>query len=349
MALAALFGGPLLTALTIRLRRNPVLVVALGLYVFGTAVAALTGSFGVLLAARAATGALQGLFIGVAFAVGTSLVPPHRMGRATSAVLGGIAVSTAAGVPLGTLLAQASSWRAAFLAVAALGVVVLAVTLVAIPPVRHAGRGGLAAQARHALAPRVLAVLGVGFLIMGGQFAALTYISVFLAGVTGISGPLTSVFLLAYGVATAVGTFTGGRAADRAAPTTLIGGNVLLVLALGTLAMFGRLPAVVAVAFGLWGVVGFGLVPSLQYRVVSLAGPGRDLASTLPASAVTAGIAVGALVGGWAVAGHGGIGAMVTGLVFCAVAVPLSWATSLLRPPAITSPESTPVAAGSAA
>jgi hypothetical protein len=40
---------------------------------------------------------------------------------------------------------------------------------------------------------------------------------------------------------------------------------------------------------------------------------------------------------------------MVTGLIFCAVAVPLSWATSLLRPPAITSPESIPVAAGSAA
>jgi DHA1 family inner membrane transport protein len=184
---------------------------------------------------------------------------------------------------------------------------------------------------------------------MGGQFAALTYISVFLADVTGISGPLTSLFLLAYGVATAVGTFVGGRAADRAASTTLAVGNVLLVLALGTLAVFGPEPAVVAGAFVLWGLVGFGLVPSLQYRVVSLAGPGRDLASTLPASAVTAGIAVGALVGGWAVAGNGGIGPMVTGLIFCAVAVPLSWATSFLRPPATASPESTPVGVRSAA
>jgi DHA1 family inner membrane transport protein len=349
-ALGIAIGGPVLTALTIRLGRKPLLVTALGLYVVGTAVAALTGSFGVLLGARVVTGALQGLFIGVAFAVGTSLVPPQRMGRAISAVLGGVAVSTAAGVPLGTLLAQGSSWRVAFLAVAALGVVVLAATLVVIPPVANAGHGGLAAQARHALAPRVLAVLGAGFLIMGGQFAALTYVSPFLAEVTGISGPLISVFLLAYGVANAVGTFAGGRAADRAASTTLVVGNVLVVVALGALAVFGEAPLVVAVALGLWGVVGFGLVPSLQYRVVSLAGPGRDLASTLPASAVTAGIAVGALIGGWAVAGNGGIGAIVTGLILCSVAVPLSWATSLLRPPApTTTSDPDPVAAASAA
>jgi DHA1 family inner membrane transport protein len=333
-ALGIAIGGPLLTALTIRLGRKPLLVAALGLYVVGTAVAGLAESFGVLLAARVATGALQGLFIGVAFAVGTSLVPPERMGRAISAVLGGVAVSTAAGVPLGTLLAQASGWRAAFLAVTALGVVVLAATLVAIPRVPNAGHGGLAAQARHALAPRVLAVLGTGFLIMGGQFAALTYISPFLADVTGISGPLISVFLLAYGIANAVGTFAGGRAADRAAATALVIGNVLLVVALGALAVYGEAPVIVAVALVLWGVVGFGLVPSLQYRVVSLAGPGRDLASTLPASAVTAGIAAGALIGGWAVAGNGGIGAILTGLILCAVAVPLTVATRFLRPPA---------------
>jgi DHA1 family inner membrane transport protein len=212
---------------------------------------------------------------------------------------------------------------------------VLLTSLATIPPVANAGQGGVAAQARYALAPRVLAVLGTGFLILGGQFAALTYIGLFLAEVTGISGAMVGVFLLAYGVATAVGTFAGGWAADRAASASLVIGNALLVLAFGALVLFGGAAPVVAVALGLWGIVGFGLVPSLQYRVVRLAGPGRDLASTLPASALTAGIAAGAAIGGWAVAGNGGVGAIVTGLVLCAVAVPLAWATALLRPPAV--------------
>lgn len=334
-ALGISLGGPLLTALTIRYGRRTMVLTSLAVYLMGNLVAVFAVNFGTLLLARVVTGAVQGLFIGVAFATAAALVEPARMGWAISMVFSGIAVSTALGVPLGTLLGQAAGWRAPFVAVVALGAVALAGALLFVPAVPSTGVGGFRAQARHALAPRVLAVLGVGFLLMGGQFAALTYLTVYLGQTTGISGGLISVFLLAYGVANAVGALLGGRAADRNAAGTLIGANILLVVALGGLLLFGSSPVLVALALALWGLVGFGLVPSLQYRVVSLAGPGRDLAQTMPASAVTAGIAVGALVGGWAVTGHGGTGAVVTGLIACAVAVPATWATARLRSPSI--------------
>jgi len=156
---------------------------------------------------------------------------------------------------------------------------------------------------------------------------------VFLLDVTHISPGLISVFLLAYGIANAVGTFAGGWAADRSATRTLVVANILLVLALGMLYLVGSIPILVAVALTVWGLVGFGLVPSLQYRVVSLAGRGRDFAATLPASAVTLGIAVGALIGGWAVADNGPSGAVVAGLVICTVALPAVLATSWLKAP----------------
>jgi DHA1 family inner membrane transport protein len=107
----------------------------------------------------------------------------------------------------------------------------------------------------------------------------------------------------------------------------------VLIVAIAALYLGDTSPAAVAIALLVWGLVGFGLVPSLQYRVVSLAGPGQDLAATLPASAVTAGIAVGALGGGSTVSAHGPAGAVLTGLVICAVALPLSWLTSFLKPP----------------
>src|SRR3954454_8536872 len=113
-ALGIAVGGPVLTALTVRRPRRSVLLVALGLYVAVTAASLVTSSFGLLLGLRAAAGALQGVFLGVAFAVAGGLVAPERAGRAISAVFGGIAVSTALGVPLGTLLAQAAGWRATF-------------------------------------------------------------------------------------------------------------------------------------------------------------------------------------------------------------------------------------------
>jgi DHA1 family inner membrane transport protein len=332
-ALGMCLGGPLLTALTIRWIRPAVLRFSLAAYVLSTALILIAPDFASVFLARAITGAMQGLFIGVAFAIGRSLVPPERMGRAIAAVIGGVAVSAAIGVPVGTWVGQLWSWRHAFASVLALGVCALVAAVVFVPRMTATGSSGVLSQARYAFAPRVVLVLLVGFLIMGGQFAALTYLAPFLASVTGVAGSAIGGFLMVYGAATAVGAFAGGQAADRSASGTLLIANVLLVVALGCLYQIGEQPWLVATALALWGVIGFGLVPSLQYRVVSLAGPGADLASTLPASAVNAGIAVGALLGGQTLAQYGAGGAIMAGACMCALAVPLTWATMYLRPP----------------
>ncbi|GAA0211571.1 MFS transporter [Saccharothrix mutabilis subsp. mutabilis] len=339
-ALGISIGGPVLTAVTIKFARKQLLQLSLAAYVLGNVIAVVATGFGLLLFARVLTGSLHGLFIGAAFAVGAGMMPPDRMGRAISFVFGGVAVSTALGVPLGTLIGQSWGWKASFVAIIVTGVLTLALALAVIPSVPNSGVGGLGAQAGHALAPKVLALLGLGFLIMGGQFAGLTYLQPFLADVTGVSGGTISVFLLVYGIANAVGTFAGGAAADRNAGGTIVAGGVVLVAALLALYLGGSNPVVAAIALGVWGVVGFGIVPSIQYRVVALAGPGRDFAATLPASAITAGIAAGALIGGGAVAASGAKGAVLTSLVICAVGVVAAWATSFLKPsPETGSPE----------
>lgn len=327
-------GGPLLTVLTVRMRRSLLLRLALAAYVAGNLLAALSAGFGMLVAARTVAGATHGLFIGVSFAVGAGLLPREHLGRAISVVFGGVTLSHVIGVPAATLIGQHWGWRAAFLAVAALGVVALAGTLVVIPRIDNVGVSDVAGQARHAFAPRVLAVLGVGFLLMCGQFAALTYLAPFLSDVTGVPDRLISLFLVVYGVANAAGTFIGGRAADRNAGRTLILANAVLILALGLLYVAGSVALVVALALCLCGLSGFGLVPSLQHRVIRLAGPGGDLAASLPASAANAGIAVGSVLGGWALADHGAGAAVIAGVLVCAVALPCTWLTASLREPA---------------
>ncbi|MFE9750454.1 MFS transporter [Saccharothrix saharensis] len=330
-ALGISLGGPVLTALTIKLARRRLLQVSLAAYVLVNGLAVVVTGFGPLLAARVLTGALHGLFIGVAFAVGAGMMPPERMGKAISFVFGGTAVATALGVPIGTLIGRALGWEASFVAIVLAGVLTSTLAVAVVPDVPNSGIGGFGAQVRHAFAPRVLVLLGLGALIMGGQFAGLTYLQPFLTEVTGVSGGTVAVFLLVYGIANAVGTFAGGAAADRNASATIVTGGVVLVLALAALTFLGSNAVVAAIALFVWGIVGFGIVPSIQHRVVSLAGPGRDLAATLPASAVTLGIALGALVGGSAV-GVGADGPMLVSLVVCAAGAVAAWATGFLRP-----------------
>jgi DHA1 family inner membrane transport protein len=54
-----------------------------------------------LLASRALTGTVHGVFIGVATVVAAGLAKPGREGGAIARVFGGLAISTVVGVPLG--------------------------------------------------------------------------------------------------------------------------------------------------------------------------------------------------------------------------------------------------------
>src|SRR5690606_15120604 len=245
-ALGIAVGGPALTAATIRADRRLLLALALAGYVVATVVPLLQAGAAVFLAARFVAGSLHGLFIGVAFAVAGAVVPPGRTGRAIGIVLAGIAVSTALGVPLGTLAGQAWGWRAGFVGVGALGLAALLALLRVVPAVPASGGGRAAVQARYAFAPRVLAVLATGLLILGGQYAALTYISPFLQERTGVGGAAVSGFLLAFGAATAVGVLGGGWAADRGATRALVLGTAALVGALGLLHLVAAHPVPVA-------------------------------------------------------------------------------------------------------
>ncbi len=336
-ALGLAIGGPLLTFLTTRFDRRPVLLVSTAVFVVANLLPAFGGDYAVFLVARVVIGAAQGLFIAAAMVTATSIVPPERAGRAMALVISGFATSSALGLPLGTLLGQAIGWRGSFAAVVVLAALILAGLVALLPSVPTAPEQGALGQARAAFAPRVLALLAVCAVIFVAIQSALTYVVPFLGEVAGVSGPVVSVYLLAYGVATSVGSMLGGRFADSNASRALIVGTIGVTASLVAWVLFGGNGIVVLLAVIGMGLFGMGMAPSLQHRVVSLAGPGAALAASLPASAVNAGIAAGSFAGGVAI-GVGGVSAAVlAGAIVAAVSIAAAWVTSTLRPVAVAS------------
>ncbi|TYC07348.1 MFS transporter [Actinomadura syzygii] len=347
-ALGLAIGGPILTALTIRMEKKAVLCGAVALFIVCNLVAALTHFYILFLVLRFLIGALQGLFIAGAFMAAVAVVPVERIGKAIGIVISGVAMAGALGVPLGTLVGQTLGWRGSFMAIVAGAVVVLIGTAALIPTVPPA-EAGVAHQARYAFAPKVLALLFLNFIVFSAIFATLTYLVPFLQDVTGVTGAMLSVFLLAYGAATAAGSFGGGRFADRNAGRTLTIGSVGIAACLLVLYLVGSVAWLVAVALLALGLCFYSMVPSLQVRVIALAGPGGQLAQSLPVSAANIGIAFGAFCGGVAIDGHGAPATVITGLIFAVVTIPVAWGTGLLKPPAdARSPHetSTPVPQG---
>lgn len=343
-ALGLAIGGPILTALTIKLEKKIVLIGAVALFIACNLVAVLTHVYGLFLVLRFAIGASQGLFIAGAFIAAMSIVPPERIGKAIGIVISGVAMSGALGVPLGTLVGQTIGWRGSFMAIVVGAVVTLIGTVALIPPVPPAGAGA-AHQAKYAFAPRVLAVLFLNFIAFSAMFATLTYLVPFLQKVTGVSGAMLSVFLLAYGAATAVGSFGGGKFADRHAGRTLIIGSIGIAVSLLVLCFVGSIAWLVALVLLALGLSFYSIVPSLQVRVISLAGPGGQLAQSLPVSAANVGIAFGAFAGGIAIDNHSASATVITGLILSVATIAVAWGTSFLKPPVVE--ESSPATAQS--
>lgn len=326
-------GGPLLTMATMRLDRRTVVRGSIAVFVVGNLLAVVTADYLTFLVARGITGALHGLFLATAFTVATAVVPREAAGRAMAAILLGNTLAGAFGAPLGTALGQVAGWRGAFVAVAALGALVLAASWFLVPSLPgasadDAGRG----QLRNAFAPRVLALLLVCFLVFAASCAAWSYVVPFLEEVTGVSGAMVGVYLMVYGAATAAGAYVGGRLADWNAARALVLGLTGLTLSLVALWFLGSSPVMVALILALLGLCTMGMAPSLQHRVVSLAGPGAPLAQSLPASAANVGVATGAAVGGLAITGFGVPAAVAVGALIGAVAIPVAMATARLKP-----------------
>jgi len=324
-ALGIAIGSPILTALTNKMGRRTLAIVATAVYVLSSVAVLLTASYDLFLGARIVAGVMHGMIIGSSFSIASQMVAPQKRGQAIGIVFGGLSVATVLGVPLGTLAGQLLGWQAAFIAVVIMGVAALAGLLLFLPRTKNEVQASIKDQSRAAFTPGVIITLLAGLLIMGSQFTLLTYLEPFLTTITHVQGGMVSAFLFAYGIACAVGTIVGGKLADKNARKTIIVANVLLIGIFVVLQLVGAQSALVALLLLAWGFVGFGLVPSYQLYVISLAGSGANLASTLGVSAVNVGVALGAAVGGMVISVfHNASAIPLVAAIVCAVALPIS-------------------------
>ena len=336
-ALGLAIGGPLLTAATIRLDRRFVAVGAMALFAVMVLAPAALPHFGWFVATRLAAGALQGLFLAAAFTTATAVVPPERVGRALAVVIAGFSVSTVLGLPLGVLVGSVLGWRGALLMVGGLALLATGLLVAVIPGVpgsQLSGTSGL----RHTLAPRVLAMLALSLTLFAAPGAVVGYLMPLLEHVTGVSGPLASTILVAYGVANVAGSFVGGRLADANAARALVVVTLGLVTSSAVLYLGRAQPLLAVTAILAWAVFASSAPPAVQYRSVSLAGPAGGLVASLPASAASAGIALGSTASGAAYTVAGPSAVILTGMIIALGALVLAVATRRLRPPIDSAP-----------
>ncbi len=335
-ALGVTFGAPVLTALTGRIERKPLLLGLMALFIAGNGLAALSPSYEMLLVARVLTAFAHGVFFSVGATIAADLVPENRRASAIALMFMGLTVAIVTGVPLGTWIGQNFGWRMTFAAVSALGLVAF-VGIAALLPSRiaKAPAASIMDQIRVLGSGRLLLVFGMTALGYGGTFVAFTYLAAILETVTGFAASHVSLILVLYGLAIAVGNLSGGRIADRSPVRALSWLFALQAIVLVVFSFTASMPVAALVTLAALGFLSFANVPGLQLYVVQLAErerPGAvDTASALNIAAFNLGIAIGAWVGGLVVASPLGLAATpwVGGLMVAGALMLTLWSAAL--------------------
>lgn len=303
-ALAVAVGAPVLTALTGKVPRRPLLVGLMVLFTIGNLAAWLSPGYGSLVVARVLTGLAHGVFFSVGSVIATSLVSKEKAASAIATMFGGMTVAFVTGIPLGTWIGQNFGWRATFLVVAAFGLVALIGALLFVPRnVASAPPAPLLRQARVLLQPRLLLVYAMTAVGYGGSLIAFTFLAPILQEISGFAPGPVSVVLLAYGISVAAGNVWGGKLADRDGPVSALKTIfAALAVVLFVLTFTAPHPVLVVVTVLAWGAVAFGNVPALQAYVVQqahkVAPDAVEVAAGFNISAFNIGIALGAWGGG---------------------------------------------------
>ncbi|MGQ7246530.1 MFS transporter [Halomonas sp. V046] len=293
----AAFAAPLLPVAVGRLDRRIMLTALMALMTLASLAGAFAESFGWLLATRVLVGICIGGFWAIAGGLASRLVALEQVPRAMAVIFSGVAGASVLGVPAGTWLGDLTDWRTAFIAMAALSLVVsvalwwLLPALPAREPVRLTSLSGQFVS--RGVRVGVIATA----LIVVGHFAAYTFISPILQDIAGVPVASVSGLLLLYGGAGLAGNFLAGTAAGRRPYRTVLVIPILLALATLAFPWLGREPATAIPLLMLWGAVFGSISVSLQTWILKSA-PNAEAATALMAFVFNLSIGFGAMAGG---------------------------------------------------
>ncbi len=311
-ALGVVVGAPVLAVLAANWPRRALLIALMALFAVGNFASAMAPGYVTMNLLRLLTGLPHGTYFGVAALMAASLAPPNRRASAVGLVMSGLTLATLAGVPLAAWLGQHWGWRAAFVLVG--GIAALACLLVRYGvPDDPAPHGASPLRELHALAqPQVWLTLGIAAIGFGGMFAVFSYIKPLLTEVTGLAVDAVPLVLALFGIGMVLGNLIGARLADKSLMRTIGGLLVWSVFVLGAIPFTAPYTVAICINVFLLGTI-VAIAPALQIRLMDTAGHAQTLAAALNHSAFNTANALGAWLGGVAIAG--GLGWTSTGWV----------------------------------
>ncbi|AIW41053.1 MULTISPECIES: MFS transporter [Paenibacillus] len=298
-SLAYAIGTPILMAVTAKWDRRKLLLSSLGLFAVANVLSFVLPGFGMFIAARILMALGAGMVVVTALSIAAKIAPAGKQASSIATVTMGFTASLIIGVPLGRMISSAYGWKTVFLGIALTGIIALIVISMTIPRLKGDRPVPLLQQFALLKKPEVALGLGITFFWLGGYSLAYTYISPYLLNVSGVGEDMLSSVLLAFGIASLIGSKIGGYSADKKGiPFTLLGGMVLHGISLLLLPFAAHSLIAVLALLILWSFAAWTTGPTQQYNLVTLVPESSGVMLSLNQSTMQLAMAAGAGIGG---------------------------------------------------
>ncbi|WP_242215080.1 MFS transporter [Bacillus cereus group sp. BfR-BA-01383] len=296
---AMVIGGPLVTAtLTLlRVRSKQALLFLMFIFLIGQSLGAIAWNYDTMMISRIITGIASASAFGVAISFSATLVHSDSRGKAASIVLAGLMIATVLGLPITTIISQYFGWRISFGAVSVLVLVSGIMIQWLLPSSSNIEQLNWKDELLRFKNIHLWAAYVTSMFIIGGTFAAFSYFTPIFINVTGFSSASIPYLLALYGSATVIGNIIIGKFADKFTMKTLMGGLIILIVALSLFALGAENKYIAVISMIFIGLTGVALNPAMVARVMKTAGNGTMI-NTVHSSFITLGIVIGSSLGG---------------------------------------------------
>ena len=332
-ALGVVVGAPTIAAIVTRYPRNRVMILLIAALLVGNLLTVIAPTFELAAATRFLSGLPHGAYFGMTTIVASEILGASRRGWGVAMVMTGLTVANVVGVPGGTFLGQHLGWRAAYAVVVLVFVLALVMCARHIPA-RPGDRGRSFLQELGIFRiPQVWMTVLLGAVGFGAFFSIYSYIATLMTEAAGGPEWAVPIALMSIGLGMVFGNVLGGRLADISVERSLLFG--LCAVAVGS-ALVGALsawPVALVIALFVFGVLSQLTVPSVQLRLLDVAGSYQSIGAALNHSALNIGNSVGAAFGGVVIAAGFGYAAPAwLGVVLSVAGVGIAaWSLALDR------------------
>ncbi len=331
-ALGVVIGAPLLAAVFARVGRRTMLMGLMAFFALANLLCAAASSYGFIIVARFLAGLPHGAYFGLASLVAASLVPRDKRAGAVARMMLGLSCANVVGVPFATWVGQMAGWRAAFVVVAVIGITTAILCRLTLNPTPAPANASPLTELGALKRGQVWLTLGIAAIGFGGVFAVYSYITPMLTNVTGMAEGHVPIILSVIGIGMVAGSLFGGWLADRGVMRAIWITLVLNVVALGLVPFTAPYGTAITINMLFVGFAALSMGAPLQTRLMDIAADAQALAAALNHSAFNLANALGAWLGGMAIAA--GLGWTSTGPIGALLAVAglavwfLAWRTS---------------------